>query len=113
MQKCRRARSDAAPALATWSRPSAFVCLAFWASAQHAHAVDAASRQRDRADFGSRISYKAFPISIGGTADARSVGPASDLVRCWRGLRQGILVRKAIDSRLVLTVSQSTLCRHA
>ena len=73
MLKSRRARSRATRALATQSCPSALVGLALWASAQHAHAADAASRQQDRADFGSNISYSAFPIYRGGTADARSV----------------------------------------
>ncbi len=55
MRKRRRARSCVTPAWATRPRPSALVGLALWASAQHAHAVDAASRQQDQADFGSSI----------------------------------------------------------
>lgn len=42
--------------------------------AQHAHAADAAARQRDRGDFGSHIISNAFPIYRCGTADARGVG---------------------------------------
>ncbi len=62
MRKYRRARSYASPPMATRPHPSALVGLALWASAQHAHAADAASRQQDRADFSSSIRYKAFPI---------------------------------------------------
>lgn len=64
-------------------------------AAQPAHPADAARGERDRADFGARISYIAITIHLGGAADGQSVSLQPI---------KAVLVYLSVQGRLIFTI---------